>query len=163
MRYNAKSRPRPTGASIPKAGSLPCVLHPNALPYKSKGNGNRCSECFRIQRRARFDAMGDSIGTRYANARWQASRREQDFDITIEQYSEIIARPCVYAIHPNDVQSGIDRKDSGKGYTLENCQPCCPRHNLFKSDILTHEQALDAVKRYAIPCGTNGAGRKRKA
>lgn len=31
--------------------------------------------------------------------------------------------------------NGIDRKDSSKGYTIDNCVPCCTECNTMKSDL----------------------------
>jgi len=57
--------------------------------------------------------------------------------------------------------SKLDRRDSTQGYIPGNVQPCCGRHNLLKSDILTHSQTMETLWRYQIPCGGTGAGRKR--
>jgi hypothetical protein len=148
---------------MPKINSLPCPLHPGMVPYASiLFNGNRCPECQRIARRARYAAKGESGGSKYATARASAERKGWDFTITRTEFEEIIARPCVYQYNgPPASSTGIDRIDSTKGYVSGNCQPCCGKHNQFKSDVLTHDQMQDAVQRYNILCGNNGAGRKR--
>lgn len=35
--------------------------------------------------------------------------------------------------------NGIDRLDSGKGYNIENCVPCCRACNRMKSDYLLND------------------------
>jgi hypothetical protein len=148
---------------FPPIHALPCPLHPDNAGMKSAPK--RCSECMRIQRRARHAAIGEPIGSLYASARHQATLRGLEFTLTIHQFKALREQPCVYAytaiIGPIRAMVGIDRRDSSAGYTPENSQPCCGRHNLLKSDMLTHEQTLDAVSRYQIPCGNTGAGRKR--
>jgi hypothetical protein len=109
--------------------------------------------------------MGEPIGGLYASARWHAKHRGIEFTLTIHQFKALLDSPCVYAYNPpnsgNRARVGIDRIDSTQGYTPANTQACCGRHNLLKSDMLTHEQTVDAVTRYQIPCGSTGAGRKR--
>ena len=36
---------------------------------------------------------------------------------------------------PASKVNGIDRIDSSKGYSLDNCVPCCPLCNRLKSDL----------------------------
>ena len=147
----------------PKAGALPCALHPNDTGFPS--SRNRCAECMKIQRRARFARQGESLGSRYANAKWQANRRGLEFTITLDEYKRLVSQPCVYAYSTTGAGDigliGLDRKDNTIGYTSENSQPCCANHNRIKSDVFTHEQMLDAVIRYGIPCGRTTGGRKR--
>ena len=166
MRYKQgceSPRPKPASVVLPRVYSLPCPMHPNdtGLPKAPK----RCGECLRINRRARFAAMGDSVGSRYATLRWHALQHGREFTLTEIQYGAIVVLPCVYAYTAINglirAKVGIDRRDSTLGYTYENSQPCCGRHNLLKSDMLTHEQTVDAVQRYQIPCGSTGSGRKK--
>jgi hypothetical protein len=162
---NESPRVKPASVTLPRVYSLPCPVHPNdmGLPKAPK----RCGECLRVNRRARFAAMGESIGSLYASTRNRANKHGYEFTLTEIQFGHILSLPCVYAYTAINglirAKVGIDRKDSSKGYTYENSQPCCPRHNLFKSNILTHEQASDAIQRYRIPCGSCNAGRKRIA
>jgi hypothetical protein len=82
-----------------------------------------------------------------------AKVRGLDFLLTEDQFFEIVIQPCVYcgdccsnaAIYKayNKRTSkrkkpfyytGIDRKDSSKGYFIGNCEPCCTRCNRAKSN-----------------------------
>ena len=146
---------------IPKINSLPCLLHPDEVAYGSIASGNRCPECNRIARRARYAAKGESGGAKYANARTDAISRDLEFTITREEFDYLVGLPCVYQYNGPPARTGIDRIDSSKGYVTGNCQPCCGKHNQFKSDVLTNDQMHDAVKRYGIQCAGNGGGRKR--
>jgi hypothetical protein len=48
------------------------------------------------------------------------------------------------------VFNGIDRVDNTKGYTLENCVPCCTRCNLAK-----HTMSLTAFKEWVAEVFTH--------
>ena len=147
---------------IPKAGSRPCSLHPEDIGVPS--HLKRCGECLRIQRRVRHALNGELPSTVYKDAKGSARRRGIEFTLTFKQFDRIIHSPCVYqygAAISGIGRMSIDRIDPSKGYTPKNSQPCCSRHNLMKSNILTHEQMMDAVSRYSIACGSCGAGRKR--
>lgn len=159
--YSERPRRVPETVLLPRVHSIPCPAHPTDLGLPS--NRKRCAECMRIQRRARFAAIGESVGSRYSTARWHADKRGLEFTLTESQYAALVSRPCVYAYSPINgpirASIGIDRRDNTVGYTFENSQPCCGRHNRLKGDM-THEQTVDAVQRYQIPCGATG-GRKR--
>ena len=84
-----------------------------------------------------------------------ASKRELAFDLTLNEFLDIIEKPCVYCGKEPDVYSGdvtymnrtqepwkrngIDRVDSSKGYIQDNCVPCCQRCNYAKNDISVTE------------------------
>jgi len=155
---------KPRRAGLPKAGSRPCALHPNdpGLPSYPA----RCNACKNAQRRARFALYGDLLSSRYSTARSMAHRRGLAFTITIDEYQNLLSQPCIYCTStlPDSGQSvkvGLDRKDNTQGYISGNVQPCCPRHNNIKGDWFTHEQMIDIVYKYNIPCGSTGCGRKR--
>jgi hypothetical protein len=156
---------KPRRAGLPKAGSRPCALHPDdpGLPSYPA----RCNACKNAYHRARSAVYGYTPGTRYGVTRAAARKRGLDFTITLAEYKHLVSQPCVYQCTDTNTDSGeiirigLDRIDSNKGYTIDNVQPCCARHNLFKSDFLNHEQALDAVYRYRIVCGNTMGGRHR--
>jgi hypothetical protein len=75
-----------------------------------------------------------------------AKRRGIPWKLTEEQFRKITSSPCHYTGRfPSKVRdlgidtfvyNGIDRKDSSKGYTLENCVACCSEANYAKMDML---------------------------
>lgn len=74
------------------------------------------------------------------------------FELSEEQFSNIINMNCVYCNSP--APNGVDRKDNAKGYTLDNAQPCCTLCNLIKrnmpeKDFLTH---IKKIYNNAIEC-----------
>jgi hypothetical protein len=81
--------------------------------------------------------------------------------LTFEEYVSVVSRGCVYAIQQQlDIRVGVDRKDNEPYYDTVNSVGCCWLHNCFKSDVLSHEQMLDAAHRYQIPCGNHGSERR---
>lgn len=75
-----------------------------------------------------------------------ANRRGFDFNLSFDQFSDLISKPCFYCgLPPSNnkitkncsgfVYSGIDRGDSKNGYTKENCVPCCDRCNRAKGNM----------------------------
>jgi hypothetical protein len=96
----------------------------------------------------------------YRNYRNGAVRRKLDFCLTEEQFSVMTKKNCYYCgdepsnilqqfgMYGHYVYNGIDRLDSAKGYTTENCVPCCKACNLAKNSM-TVEQFQYWVKRIA--------------
>lgn len=91
------------------------------------------------------------------------SRKYKEWSLTLSEFSELIHKPCHYCgsvpssnnmwnkgatrTSANEVIeiNGIDRIDSSKGYTYNNCVPCCTICNRMKSD-LTNEEFLSHIK-----------------
>lgn len=63
-----------------------------------------------------------------------ATRREIEWHLNDDEAKKMLVMPCVYCAHLNlEVRvNGIDRLDSSKGYTTENCRPCCKDCNYMK-------------------------------
>jgi hypothetical protein len=83
-----------------------------------------------------------------------AESRNIQFHLTTENITDLIFKPCYYCgitNSNNEVRvykhgepcsvsyNGIDRVDNTKGYTLDNCVPCCEMCNLSKKDTELHE------------------------
>jgi hypothetical protein len=65
-----------------------------------------------------------------------AAKRNLPFELTIEQFSEIVNKPCYYCKTYNEAEViGIDRINSELGYTLENTNPCCKICNMMKGTM----------------------------
>ena len=78
-----------------------------------------------------------------------ATKRAYDMILTYDQFYKIIIMPCYYCKHKIDNEvNGIDRFDNTKGYTIENCVPCCEMCNVMKSDQ-TFEEFLARCSRIA--------------
>lgn len=91
-----------------------------------------------------------------------AVKRAIPFNLTFDQFNEIISQPCYYCgtepyVHTSMLKRanmqepmlkcvGVDRKDSSKFYDLENCVPCCSRCNMMKQTY-TAEDFLEHVRK----------------
>lgn len=84
-----------------------------------------------------------------------AQRRGLDFKLSREEFRDITQKPCFYCgILPNSIfgrrntnggyiHNGIDRINNSKGYTFDNCVPCCKicnymKHKLSQEEFLIH-------------------------
>lgn len=80
-----------------------------------------------------------------------AKRRNYEFNLTKEEFKNIITKPCIYCGNMltqekrtkgnNGVfkYTGIDRYDNNKGYILDNCVSCCGICNRLKSNLSIEE------------------------
>lgn len=103
----------------------------------------------------------DGIAARnliYAQYRQKSKMYGRDFQITVEQFEKITSHDCVYCgatpanvgVTKHDtgkfIYNGIDRIDNDKGYTLDNCAPCCETCNRAKLQM-SKEEFLNWIKR----------------
>ena len=102
-----------------------------------------------------------------------ANRRGFDWELSYEQFYEIVIKDCVYCGEeakdinyfenapslqkesPNRDWSkytikfnGVDRVDSSLGYSVDNCVPCCTKCNRAKSDMTFDEFKLHIKRVY---------------
>ena len=88
------------------------------------------------------------IERRFKYAIDTASRKNQEWTIEYFDYENMIStNTCTYcksSLNKNGI--GLDRLDSLKGYTKENCVACCYDCNKVKSNVLTYEEMLVAMK-----------------
>lgn len=75
----------------------------------------------------------------------KAKERKKDFELTKEQFNEIVKQNCYLCGGNNSKGIGIDRFDSNIGYILENCKPCCSYCNYMKNN-LEYNDFLKQVK-----------------
>lgn len=80
-------------------------------------------------------------------------RKEITWDLTFEEFTKLITSSCVYCGGKDHIERsggtrvtplngefcGIDRRDSSKGYTPENCDPCCKMCNYAKNKFTQDE------------------------
>lgn len=91
-----------------------------------------------------------SVPSRYRSYIMRANRRQISFELTVEEFVALCSGTCVYCGTTSKI--GVDRKDSGEGYTLDNCQPCCGTCNMMKFTA-THEAFIGQVRRIVRHCG----------
>ena len=76
-----------------------------------------------------------------------AKTRGLVWELTEEKFKELTSSPCHYTgilpsleykgrnRHDTYVCNGVDRRDNAKGYTVDNCVPCCFEVNAMKRDF----------------------------
>jgi hypothetical protein len=69
----------------------------------------------------------------YKSYKHGAKTRNLVFDLSKEDFKSITSDSCYYC-GEFDSRIGIDRSDNTKGYTLENCVPCCATCNHMKKN-----------------------------
>lgn len=113
--------------------------------------------CYRndIRKRPIGEASAHKLFICYKN---HAKRRKLNFDILEREFLLLTTMNCYYCDRlPSNIiksqnnngdyiYSGVDRIDSSKGYTKENCVPCCGMCNKAKMNY-TREQFFDMVER----------------
>lgn len=139
-----------------------CVIrHNRKLPWSHDNVETICQDCSFI-RRYTIDApeeaaalvavhLGNYSATRvldsncisfsthfpnmYKVYEGRARANEIPFELSRELFEELIHSPCYYCNLRPDAPGavcGIDRKDSSRGYELDNVVPCCKTHNYMK-------------------------------
>lgn len=93
---------------------------------------------------------------RLNKAKQKAKSRGIEFNLTLEEYSIAIDKPCYYcagAFGKVTKGSGLDRIDCSKGYIVSNIVSCCNACNRIKSDIFSTEEtkvAAEAIIAYRL-------------
>lgn len=80
---------------------------------------------------------------RFASAKGGAKSRGLSWDLTLEQFEEFTKLPCYYCqnkLNHNTTGSGLDRIDNNKGYSVDNCLPCCSTCNSVRWNNFTVEE-----------------------
>ncbi len=130
-------RPR---LEMPKRCKDCLTVKPSVEFYSCKTNGDglhsRCITCFKIK--------DSSPAYRYARSRYMALKYNEAWDITLEEYEDLIRRPCDYCGWKLEGHGrGLDRMDNSKGYIPGNCTPACGLCNSMKGNSLSYlEQKL---------------------
>ena len=74
-----------------------------------------------------------------------AQKRNINFGLTKETFLNLISKPCNYCgvtdltFYKTKGAGGIDRIDSNKDYTIDNCVSCCGMCNQMKLDYTTEQ------------------------
>lgn len=113
------------------------VLRADALIISGR-NGKQerksCKLCYADLQREIADkkyASTRHFRRRLGSIKGNAKCRGFDFNLTEEQTEELINKPCFYC--GQEHSDGIDRLDSSKPYTIDNCVPCCFVCNRMKN------------------------------
>ena len=145
-RWRVKNR-----ASINKKGREDYLIRKKECPEIEKEK----NRAYYQKNKASFLSRGKvyirTHNVRFMRLGYNARDRGLSMTITLDQYKEIINKPCHYCGMSLDGMSGggLDRKKNYDGYTIENVVPCCKYCNKVKSDVLTCEEmevAMIAVR-----------------
>ena len=77
---------------------------------------------------------------------YRCKQKNRVIEISCDDFSQLQSEPCYLCgkctthLHKN----GIDRFDSGVGYVLKNCRPCCGECNYMKNDF-DFQQFMDKL------------------
>jgi hypothetical protein len=115
---------------------------------RAKDGHTMCHRCLELMkkkydmnRQSQLDARKTIY--RYRDAVRNATKKGREWTIPEDVFWKLIADPCHYCGGPCGVYGvGLDRKDNDKGYTEENCVPCCKRCNYTKGYFFTYEDML---------------------
>jgi hypothetical protein len=87
---------------------------------------------------------------RYWRAQHDAEKNGKSFNLTLEDYTNLISQPCIYCDYELGTKvlqgSGLDRIDNTIGYELSNVQSCCMFCNYLRGDRLTVEETHAAIQ-----------------
>lgn len=97
----------------------------------------------------------------YSAYKRNALKRNLEFNITKDNFIKLTKLNCEYcekepsqlyrmkstiSTEPSLLYNGIDRKNNNKGYTLDNCKPCCKTCNFAKNN-LSYDEFIDWLSR----------------
>lgn len=111
-----------------------------------------CSNCANKKMYGKNSGAYKHGSVRYPEYRYNARKRKIKFNLSPEQFKEIISKECHYcggfSIDRNKKSSGngVDRKDSAVGYVLHNCVPCCATCNFIKNNM-RYKDFIDYIKK----------------
>lgn len=123
-RYYVKNKEKILVASAKYAKENPDVFRKSSKKYYYKHKHDAENSGSRYRKTARC---------RYSIYRSSAKRRGLKFNLTLEQFSNLISRPCWYC--GRSVRSGLDRVINNNGYTIDNVVPCCLPCNRSKNNM----------------------------
>lgn len=104
----------------------------------------------------------------YAKYEWRAKHKGIPFDLTKEEFRELVTSPCIYCgilplqkvyldvkgytteyiSHCQFLYNGIDQIESSQGYTNSNCFPCCKVCNFAKGTKTMDEFLKWVIRMY---------------
>jgi hypothetical protein len=92
--------------------------------YNSQYCSNECRAAYLRGYRAGYRPPTPTKESIYDKYKKSVTKNRKVFTLTIDDYFELISRPCVYC-GTTEKPRGINRIIKSKGYTLDNVEPCC--------------------------------------
>jgi hypothetical protein len=96
-------------------------------------------------------AFANHRKTSYSNYKNSAMKRNYLFDLSQEQFDNLIQENCYICGKKSDEThtNGVDRFDNDIGYTVENVNSCCGECNFMKNDM-DYNDFLEQLKKIFI-------------
>lgn len=101
-----------------------------------------CLKCDPLPEKEEKTKKQKFLEYRYNFYQKRAETKQIDFEFTLEEFDNLTKQPCFYcgeytrgSKHDEIRHCGIDRIKSEKGYTKDNCVPCCHGCNVMKMDL----------------------------
>lgn len=129
-------------------GSVVVRLPRSLFTTRTPSCGCYIVEVHKVRRKEDGEASGHVV---FLNYKGNAIRKNHEFLLTEEEFMILSQRNCFYCnCKPSRsrkrgnsatpfVYNGVDRIDSNKGYSLDNCVSCCTHCNIAKSDMTVAE------------------------
>lgn len=124
------------------------IFSRRASVIRNSLNNIQCSNCRHIRYNRPLNVLEYKT---YCYYRTSAKKRNLEWDLNEQQFKNLIKLNCAYCgnipqkrktvTYKDEFEeiNGIDRIDSTKGYTINNCVPCCSKCNLMKSDFTKND------------------------
>jgi hypothetical protein len=116
--------------------------------YKTNGSRER-SRIWGLEHKEERDAYYASPKGRFSAAKASAKNRKLPWNISFEDYIELISHSCYYCNDAlNSKGIGLDRIDNNPliGYRIDNVVPCCPTCNWMRQDSTVQEFKSQIIK-----------------
>jgi hypothetical protein len=124
--------------------------------------------CLRSER-LKLKIEGEAARNQYYHQyKKSAFHKNLEFLLTTEQFTNLTSQNCHYCgdiptlyYFPRRswggyLHNGIDRVDSSRGYTIDNCVPCCKTCN-FAKNALSYEEFIEWIDRIVKFRGQNAS------
>lgn len=112
-----------------------------AKEFEEEANRRRKARTDKGKQRQKY---ASNLPPKYKSYLMRANKKGIKFEFTIPDFELMLKQYCVYCGSGSKI--GIDRIDSGSGYTLENCVPCCYTCNMMKYTF-SQEQFTNQIKK----------------
>lgn len=101
---------------------------------------------FIAKRKVNARKTNNTESCRYKGCVRRSKQRGLEWGLSLQEFSEITARPCLYCGDNQESKVGwLDRKNNTLGYTIDNSAPCCGKCNKLKGNILSYEETVAVV------------------
>ena len=124
---------------------LTCGTHIKELLEGIRGKVQQCAGCYTKQRAVEdgrernrnYSEEKKANMDKYMVSYIQSARsRNIGFELTKKKFEELVCMACYYCGSFNEKEViGVDRLNSSRGYTNENCVPCCKICNFMKGTL----------------------------